>query len=42
MAIQIAQVKCQKCGHVWAPRIVDPQKCPRCQSTRWNENGAKS
>lgn len=28
---------CHQCGHVWTNRVGVPQKCPRCQSLKWND-----
>lgn len=28
---------CHRCGYVWVSRTGKPHKCPRCQSTRWND-----
>jgi len=35
--LKIVRVKCQKCGHEWIPRVVDPRSCPSCGSLRWDE-----
>lgn len=31
--------RCQRCGHVWIPRIEDVVQCPKCKSPRWNQKG---
>ena len=28
---------CDKCGHVWLPRVNTPVRCPKCQSVKWDE-----
>jgi predicted Zn-ribbon and HTH transcriptional regulator len=29
--------KCERCGHIWAPREEEqPKVCPRCKSPYWN------
>lgn len=30
--------KCLKCGHVWLAFVIDPKKCPKCQSYCWNRH----
>lgn len=43
---QLAKIKldgyrCERCGHVWIPRVYsedkDPVICPRCKSPYWNK-----
>lgn len=35
----IIQLKCIKCGYVWAPNLPlkKVRQCPRCKSVRWDE-----
>lgn len=28
---------CQKCGHEWQKRVVEPKQCPACHSYDWQE-----
>jgi predicted Zn-ribbon and HTH transcriptional regulator len=28
---------CKKCGHIWVPRIPNPQMCPRCKTYNWKK-----
>ncbi len=37
MKIRLRTVACLKCGHEWAPRIVDVRRCAKCKSIRWDE-----
>jgi predicted Zn-ribbon and HTH transcriptional regulator len=41
--VTLKQVKCEKCGYLWFPRVATPPiKCPNCQSRDWKEsNGEK-
>lgn len=32
---------CLRCGYVWATRSLDPIRCPRCKSVRWNREVVK-
>lgn len=36
---KLSTCTCQKCGHIWIPRIANVRKCPNpeCQSIRWDE-----
>jgi uncharacterized protein len=27
---------CFRCGHVWRPRVLDAERCPRCKSKLWD------
>lgn len=27
---------CQKCGHEWIPRKLNPTVCPNCMCRKWN------
>lgn len=36
--------KCQRCGHIWIPRIkkeTQPTICPKCKSPYWNKQKKK-
>ena len=37
MKIKIIELKCEKCGHKWIPKIEDVRQCPKCKSARWDE-----
>jgi rubrerythrin len=44
--IQMQKYTCEKCGHIWIPRILErPVQCPKCKRTDWdkpsNENNGK-
>lgn len=26
-----AKIRCVKCGHIWTPRVDNPQRCPDCK-----------
>lgn len=30
------KTKCRNCSYEWHPRVVIPQRCPKCQSPDWN------
>lgn len=30
------EYSCQQCQYSWNPRKLDPRRCPRCRSGRWN------
>lgn len=32
----VAELRCQRCGERWRPRVADPVRCPRCQSVNWD------
>jgi len=36
--ITIVECGCEKCGHIWRPKVQDkvPEICPRCKTKRWN------
>ena len=40
--VNIEGYKCERCGHIWVPRIYeiekkkDPVICPKCKSPYWN------
>jgi len=36
--IKVPGYKCERCGHVWAPRdqSVRPARCPKCGSALWD------
>ena len=29
------KLTCARCGHVWQPRVWPVQKCPKCQSYKY-------
>lgn len=31
---------CKQCGHVWVPRTINPQQCPKCKSLKWADKKA--
>ena len=31
------KLRCKICGHKWIPRSENPNLCPKCKSTRWND-----
>jgi len=35
---------CKRCGHRWQPRVLNPVRCPKCQSPYWykDRKGCKS
>ncbi len=33
--VTVPQATCDKCGHVWTPRVVKPVACPRCKRSDW-------
>ena len=33
---KINNLKCQRCGYKWAPRIIEVRICPRCKSPYWD------
>lgn len=35
--IEIQKLECCRCGHTWAPRVVDIRTCPNCRSPYWNK-----
>lgn len=37
--VKIEGYKCERCGHIWAPRAVreeKPRVCPKCKSPYWD------
>jgi predicted Zn-ribbon and HTH transcriptional regulator len=34
--IIIRTVKCERCGHKWAPRVENVKTCPSCRSPYWD------
>jgi len=34
----LANFTCKKCGHVWVPRIPNPQMCPKCKTYTWKKD----
>lgn len=35
--IQIPQLTCLRCGHIWVPRATEIHICPKCKSRKWDE-----
>jgi len=40
--VSIEGYKCERCGHVWVPRLYGKKKqepviCPKCKSPYWNK-----
>ena len=37
--IKISAYKCERCGHIWAPRNKkeEPRVCPKCKSPYWDK-----
>jgi rubrerythrin len=38
--ITIEAYKCERCGHIWAPRKTtkeEPKVCPKCKNPYWNK-----
>lgn len=29
-------MKCKRCGHEWKNRVLEPVRCPKCQSPYWD------
>lgn len=34
--VAIAKLKCERCGHEWAPRVAVVKTCPSCRSPYWD------
>ena len=37
--VKIEGYKCERCGHIWAPRVEreeKPRVCPKCKSPYWD------
>jgi len=34
VVVRLPEVKCQKCGNSWVPRVVSPKECPYCGSRK--------
>lgn len=32
---------CKRCGHNWIAKKINPVRCPRCQSVKWNGDWKK-
>ena len=28
---------CKRCGHTWIPRKINPTRCPKCNSIKWDQ-----
>ncbi len=37
MDINIKQLQCKRCGHLWYPRKPEIITCPKCKSPYWNK-----
>ena len=38
--IKVDAYKCERCGHIWMPRVYSKEEsrvCPRCKSPYWNK-----
>jgi predicted Zn-ribbon and HTH transcriptional regulator len=38
--VSVEGYKCERCGHVWVPRLYgkkQPVICPKCKSPYWNK-----
>lgn len=33
--ITVVEVRCQRCGYGWFPKVKKPRKCPSCQHMKW-------
>lgn len=31
---------CLRCGYVWVSNMRSPDRCPKCQSKKWNDDGS--
>jgi hypothetical protein len=31
------QLVCNRCGHRWVMRTIEPKQCPACRSPYWNQ-----
>jgi len=36
IVVEMWQLSCERCGHVWDTRLRDPRVCPKCHSPYWN------
>jgi hypothetical protein len=39
--MKIVKMKCVCCGHEWFPHVEKPQKCPNCQTRKWQDGKKK-
>jgi len=43
--VNIQQMNCLRCGHIWTPRQAEVRICPKCKSPYWDrprkESGKK-
>ncbi len=37
MNIDIKQLNCKRCNHLWYPRKNDVRICPKCKSPYWDK-----
>ena len=35
--LDLKKLRCKVCGRSWIPRSENPKVCPKCKSTRWND-----
>lgn len=41
--ILVWDCKCERCGWKWISKTEDkPKKCPKCRSSKWNENNSQT
>ena len=33
----ILDAQCNRCGHKWKTRVIEPKQCPKCHSPYWNK-----
>ena len=36
MDIELPEMRCNRCGYKWIPRITKPRKCPDCKTILWD------
>ncbi len=40
--VELPELGCPKCNHVWTPRVKNPEKCPNCGHKLSKENEVKT
>ena len=40
--LKLPQLKCERCGNVWIPRVADVRVCSKCKSPYWDTPKKKS
>lgn len=35
--MELRVLECQRCGHRWVARVIEPQKCPACGMREWRK-----